>query len=121
MGVHKTVPKTQKSKISMNPIEKNIVDVFKTLLNRKLKVSELVLFGSRARGDADPDSDLDVLVIVDDLSPEFEEYISDCAWEAGFEYGIVIVPVVFSRNEWENGPERYSLLAEAIKSEGVIL
>jgi hypothetical protein len=24
-------------------------------------------------------------------------------------------------NDWENGPERYSLLAEAIKSEGVYL
>jgi predicted nucleotidyltransferase len=37
------------------------------------------LFGSRARGDADPDSDMDVLVIVDDLSPELEDYISECA------------------------------------------
>jgi uncharacterized protein len=105
----------------MNPVEHNVVDVFKKLLNKKLKVAELILFGSRARGDADPDSDLDVLVIADELSPELEEYISECAWEAGFQYGIVIVPVVFTRNEWENGPERYSLLAEAIKSEGVIL
>jgi len=105
----------------MNPVEHDIVDVFKKLLNKKLKVAELILFGSRARGDADPDSDLDVLVIADELSPELEEYISECAWEAGFQYGIVIVPVVFTRNEWENGPERYSLLAETIKSEGVIL
>jgi uncharacterized protein len=105
----------------MNPVEHDVVDVFKKLLNKKLKVAELILFGSRARGDADPDSDLDVLVIADELSPELEEYISECAWEAGFQYGIVIVPVVFTRNEWENGPERYSLLAEAIKSEGVIL
>jgi hypothetical protein len=105
----------------MNSIEQDIIDIFKELLNKKLKVSELILFGSRARGDADPDSDLDVLVIVDDLSPEMEEYISECAWEAGFQSGIVIVPVVFSRYEWENGPERYSLLAVAIKSEGVIL
>ena len=105
----------------MNPIEEIIVNKFKLLLHKKLEVSELILFGSRARGDADPDSDLDVLVIVDDLSPELEEYISDCAWEAGFQNGIVIVPVVFSRNEWENGPERSSLLAEAIKSEGVLL
>jgi len=105
----------------MNPVEHDVVDVFKKLLNKKIKVAELILFGSRARGDADPDSDLDVLVIADELSPELEEYISECAWEAGFQYGIVIVPVVFTRNEWENGPERYSLLAEAIKSEGVIL
>ncbi len=105
----------------MNPLEKEITDVFKALLKKKLQEPHLILFGSRARGDADPDSDLDVLVIVDDLSPELEDYISECAWEAGFKYGIVLVPVVFTRNEWENGPERYSLLAEAIKSEGVNL
>ncbi|OEU77488.1 MAG: hypothetical protein BA864_09895 [Desulfuromonadales bacterium C00003093] len=59
-------------------------------------------------GDADPDSDMDVLVVVDHLTGELEDYISECAWQAGFEHGIVLVPVVFSRNEWENGPERYS-------------
>ena len=105
----------------MNPIEMDIIHVFKSLLNKRIKASELILFGSRARGDADPDSDFDLLVIVNDLSPELEEYISECAWEAGFQYGIVIVPVVFTRNEWENGPERYSLLSEAIKLEGIIL
>lgn len=81
----------------------------------------IVLFGSRARGDADPDSDMDVFVLVDDLTGELEDHISECAWEAGFEHGIVLVPVAYSLNEWEKGPERFSLLANAIKSEGVSL
>jgi len=105
----------------LNLLEKKIIDVFRSLLNKKFRSPGLILFGSRARGDADPDSDLDVLVIVDDLSPELEDYISECAWEAGFKHGIIIMPVVFTRKEWENGPERYSLLADAIKSEGVHL
>ena len=105
----------------MNSLEKKIIDVFKSLLNKKFRPPDLILFGSRARGDADPDSDLDVLVIVDDLSPELEDYISECAWEAGFKHGIILMPVVFTRNEWEHGPERYSLLADAIKLEGVNL
>ena len=105
----------------MNPVEKKIIDVFTSLIKKKLSVDRIELFGSRARGDADPDSDMDVFVIVDDLSPELEDYISECAWEAGFKHGIVIVPVVFTRDEWENGPERYSLLAEAIRAEGIQL
>ena len=105
----------------MNLVEEKIIDAFTSLIKKKLSVHRIELFGSRARGDADPDSDMDVLVIVDDLSPELEDYISECAWEAGFEYGIVLVPVVFTRDEWENGPERYSLLAEAIRAEGVRL
>jgi predicted nucleotidyltransferase len=105
----------------MDRIEINILDTFITLMKKKIKINRVVLFGSRARGDAEPDSDMDVLVIVNDLTEEMEDYISECAWEAGFERGIVLVPVVFSRNDWENGPERYSLLAEVIKSEGVSL
>lgn len=105
----------------MDRIEINILDTFITLMKKKIEINRVVLFGSRARGDAEPDSDMDVLVIVNDLTEEMEDYISECAWEAGFERGIVLVPVVFSRNDWENGPERYSLLAEVIKSEGVSL
>ena len=105
----------------MDPVEKKIVDKFALLVREKLSVHRVEVFGSRARGDADPDSDMDVLVVVNDISPELEDYISECAWEAGFERGIVIVPVVFTRDEWENGPERYSLLAEAIRAEGVML
>jgi hypothetical protein len=105
----------------MNPIEKKILETFITLMREKIIAHRVVLFGSRARGDADADSDMDVLVIVDDFTDQTEDFISQCAWEAGFENDIVLVPVVFSRNDWENGPERYSLLAEAIKSEGVYL
>lgn len=77
---------------------------------------------SRARGDADPYSDMDIVVILDDKSDEQDfEYVSDCAWEAGFEYGIVVVPVVFTRQEWENSPERYSLLAQAAELEGILI
>lgn len=105
----------------MHRFEKQILEAFANLVQKKVSLHSVVLFGSRARGDAEPDSDMDVLVIVDDLTEKDEDYISECAWEAGFASGVVVVPVVFSRVEWENGPERYSLLAEAVKSDGVYL
>jgi predicted nucleotidyltransferase len=106
----------------MNILEKEILEKFKSLLLKNLSVHKIVLFGSRARGDAIPYSDMDVLVITEKVLDEQEiDYVSDCAWEAGFEYGIVIVPVVFSRDEWENSPERYSLLAQAVETEGVMV
>ena len=104
----------------MNTIEKAVLNKLKALLLERVNLHKLILFGSRARGDAGPYSDMDVLVIVDDASREQDfDYVSDCAWEAGFEYGIVIVPVVFTRSEWENSPERSSLLAQAVDAEGV--
>lgn len=106
----------------MNTAEKAVLDKFKSLLLKQLKLHKLILFGSRARGDAGPYSDMDVVVILDNASGEQDfDYVSDCAWEAGFESGIVIVPMVFTRDEWENSPERYSLLAKAVEAEGVLL
>lgn len=103
----------------MNATEQHILKTFKSLLRTKVKVHKLVLFGSRARGDADRFSDMDVLVVVETLDNTTEDTISDCAWEAGFEHGIVVVPVAFSREEWEHGLERHSLLARAVEAEGI--
>jgi len=33
----------------------------------------------------------------------------------------VVASVIFTREEWENGPEYYSPLAEAVRSEGIPL
>lgn len=80
----------------------------------------MILFGSRARWVADSQSDMDVLVILEtEVDTQVEDYISDCAWEAGFEHGIVVTPIAVSRKEWEEGPERGSLLALAVKAEGL--
>ena len=50
-------------------------------------LDQTIVFGSRARGDADPDSDLDVLVLVKYVDPAIRTTISHCAWEVGFEWG----------------------------------
>ncbi len=104
----------------MKEIEKKIVNSFKLLLSQRVALHRIVVFGSRARGDADPESDMDVLVILSGPNTaKARRHISDCAWEAGFEYGLIVSPVVVSRDKWENGPEKYSLLAQAVEEEGI--
>jgi UTP:GlnB (protein PII) uridylyltransferase len=105
----------------MTVIEKKVIEQFKLLLLNKAKLYSMILFGSRARGDADPYSDMDIVVVVEDLTDEVERHISDCAWEAGFEQGVVVVPIVFSRYQWESGPERFLLVAQAAKEGGVLV
>jgi predicted nucleotidyltransferase len=101
-------------------LEQTILERFKQQLAVRLRVHAVILFGSRARGDADEYSDLDVLVILDaPVSRSAREHVSHAAWEAGFEHGIVVVPVTVSRAEWEEGPERSSLLAIAVSNDGV--
>lgn len=61
---------------------------------------ETILFGSYARGDADPESDIDVLFLVDASRQD----ISDQNWQVGnlaaellLEHGIVVSPLVENR------------------------
>lgn len=103
----------------MTEKERKIVLRFRSALEARLRVSDVIVFGSRARGDAEEYSDLDVVVVLDEeLNDAVRDYASDCAWHAGFEVGIVVVPIVFSRQEWQVGPVRNSLLARAVEAEG---
>jgi hypothetical protein len=104
----------------MKSKEKNILATFKHLLEQRVHLNTFALFGSRARGDAGRYSDMDVLVVVDELGTPTANFISDCAWESGFGSGILVVPVSYSRSEWEV-IESQSLLAANIRAEGVFL
>jgi len=104
----------------MTALESRILTRFKREVTKRLPVFGVILFGSRARGDADPESDMDVLVILDGpVGPIERECVSDSAWEAGFEQGIVLSPITVSRHEWEEGLLGSSLLAIAVAKEGV--
>jgi len=106
----------------MNSKDIEIATRFKALLQHKVKLHQAILFGSRARGDAEKESDMDILVVLDEpRTPEKSDIVSACAWEAGFDAGVVVVPIVVSRKDWETGPEKSSLLARAVREEGVAI
>lgn len=50
----------------MNETDKIVLKKFRSLLLERVGVDKIMLFGSRARADAEPDSDVDVLVILDE-------------------------------------------------------
>ena len=96
-----------------------VIEKFKSLVSQKAKVHEIRVFGSRARGNATKESDLDVLVVVDYLDHEIERYISDCAWEAGFPEDIIIMPIAISLDNLKNSPIRESVFIKNVYLEGV--
>lgn len=104
----------------MTEQDRKLVAQFRYLLEqRKVELHELTVFGSRARGDGDHDSDLDVLVVTGHDTRSVRDAISDCAWEAALGSGVVIATTVISRTDWETGPERSSLLAQAVRQDGI--
>ncbi len=95
---------------------------YKAELEREMpgRIARVVLFGSRARGDAQPDSDYDVAVFVRDLGNRRAVLatLSDTAYEYVLR-GVQIRPVPFAAAELDAPPR--SELAENIAHDGVVV
>lgn len=76
-------------------------------------------FGSRARGTATAESDLDICVVIPEMGPDDRLAISDMAWEVGFSHDLHISTVVISEKDFEQGPVSASPLLNTIRSEGI--
>lgn len=82
---------------------------------------EAILFGSYARGEADAESDIDVLLLVDasrqDISARNWQ-VGDLAAELLLAHGIVVSPIVENREYFNNHLELFPFYRN-INSEGV--
>ena len=65
--------------------------------------SLVLLFGSRARGEARKGSDWDILIVLpkDALKQEDYDHVSYPLVELGWTIGEQINPIVYTRKEWE--------------------
>jgi hypothetical protein len=103
--------------------EMELVARFKQKLEEKILPDfEVIVYGSRARGDNDSDSDLDVLVITSEAeTPNLQKTVSECAWDAYMELNcpMVLVAIAVSRKNWEDSPERYSPFSMNVRREGI--
>lgn len=84
---------------------------------------EAILFGSYARGDAEPGSDIDVLILVDASRQD----ISARNWQVGglaaeflLDYGIVVSPIVENRTYFNKNVDVLPFYRN-VKREGVRL
>jgi len=89
-------------------------------LKRQIMPNErLILFGSQARGDARPDSDWDLLALIDkdkrNFSDDYDKYGYPFS-KIGDKYGTYVSVKVYPKKEWESRP---SLLKYNVEQEGI--
>ena len=105
----------------MKPTTKKITNLIRQAINQVDDKAEVILYGSRARGDEREDSDWDILVLTDyplDLNRtrEFRYPLYDLALELGEQFSVF----VRSKNEWKTR-QRITPFYESVKQEGILL
>jgi len=108
---------------SLSTQEMAALQAYTTLLQNRFKgqLVELLLFGSKARGDAQPGSDIDVLVV---LANSDAQALSD-ARAIGFDillaHGVFLSIRAMSQQQWQDLADIDSLFYRNLKKDGLSL
>jgi predicted nucleotidyltransferase len=83
--------------------------------------AEAILYGSHARGEADSDSDWDIIVLTDyPLDPGMEEKFREKLYDLEIETGEPLSIFLFSKQEWHT-KQRITPFYRNVEKEGIPL
>lgn len=109
----------------MGELDKQIVAELKGRLPATLlrHLREMILYGSRARGDAAEDADLDLVALVDEKTPEIERALEDIAYDVMWEHDFqpIISLKVLSEDKFRDSLDKGLSFYRNVKREGIVL
>lgn len=97
------------------------LDMLKQRIRKITPIKRMIAFGSRARGSATRESDLDVFIEVPDLTSQIRLRIFDVAWEIGLDREVVISLFLASTGMLEDSPLTANPILHPIFQEGVVI
>ena len=107
---------------AMNGREKSILVRWGNSFKKVDPEADIILYGSRARGEAGSESDYDLLVLVNDFaSLEKEDLFRRQLFPIEIETGCVFTVILYSRYDWETPLYRAMPFHQNIEKDGVIL
>ncbi len=104
-------------------MDKQTNDILVELKNKilqKYKLTEMRLFGSKAHGESDSHSDIDIFVRISDVNRTIEEDIFDLAYETELRHGCLIDIFVFD-DKALSGIHFWTPVYQNILREGLII
>ena len=105
--------------ISLTAKEQRSLREISRVLKSRLGVSRVILFGSKARGDAGADSDMDLLVLTScPATLKLRDEISESLADINLRDDIVMSSISVSEEEWNNGLIRYASIHREVERDG---
>lgn len=104
----------------LSSAEKQALQKIKTAIQGLFEIERIVLFGSAARGEADEESDVDLLLVTKRRLNRRERHrITDAVCEVNLEYGTNFSTLVVDSYTWQHGFMTYLNIHKEIQREGV--
>ncbi len=91
------------------------------LADEKIIPQSVILFGSKARGDYDAESDIDLLLVLPEVSLSLRDHVRDIAADVGLVYSIYLSTRVWSEAYFAQQAHSQSSLFQEVRKDGVEL
>ena len=107
----------------MGEQDKALIEEFKRRLPTDIvsHIRQMIMYGSRARGDAGQDSDLDLVALVDENSPLLEQRLDEIAYNLMWDHDFkpIISLKVFSEERFRSAAAKGYSYYRNIEREGI--
>ena len=107
--------------LTLEPAEQAWLDEYRHALRTRHPgvVARLVIYGSKARGDAHADSDVDVLLVVRNEAIELKRPLRRLGYDLAAEGWAVPSIMAFTQTEWDRLKDVRSPYRQSIERDGV--
>ncbi|MCP2519535.1 nucleotidyltransferase domain-containing protein [Candidatus Aminicenantes bacterium AC-708-M15] len=108
--------------LNLSEKEKDALRELKKKLSKIFPNIEIIIFGSKARGDFEPESDIDLLILIDnEVDTTIEEKINEVIYDIELKYNVVFGKIIESKKFWNSPHHIITPIHKYIEKEGIVI